>query len=35
LIFLPLILVYFTGPVGLVLYWFFRIFYAKKISFYD
>ena len=35
LVFFPLILVYFTGPVGLVLYWFFRIFYAKKISFYD
>ena len=35
LVFFPLILVYFTGPVGLVLYWFFRIFYAKKINFYD
>ena len=35
LIFFPLILVYFTGPVGLVLYWLFRIFYAKKINFYD
>jgi hypothetical protein len=35
LIFFPLILVYFAGPVGLVLYWIFRIFYAKKINFYD
>ena len=35
LIFFPLILVYFTGPVGLVLYWFFRIFYAKKLNFHD
>ena len=35
LVFAPLITVYFTGPVGLVLYWFFRIFYAKKINFHD
>jgi hypothetical protein len=24
---------YFAGPVGLVIYWFVRIFYAKKINF--
>ena len=30
-----LVLTYFTGPVGLVIYWFFRIFFAKKISFDD
>ncbi len=30
-----LILTYFTGPIGLVFYWFFRIFFAKKISFND
>jgi hypothetical protein len=30
-----LILTYFTGPIGLVAYWFFRIFFAKKISFND
>ena len=30
-----LILTYFTGPIGLVMYWFFRIFFAKKISFDD
>ena len=35
LVFVPLILVYFSGPVGLVLYWFFRIFYAKKLNFHD
>lgn len=35
LVFLPLILIYFTGPLGLVLYWFFRVFYAKKLSFHD
>ena len=30
-----LILTYFSGPIGLVVYWFFRIFFAKKISFND
>ena len=30
-----LIFTYFTGPIGLVIYWFFRIFFAKKISFDD
>ena len=35
LIFLPLILVYFAGPLGLVLYWIIRVFYAKRISFHD
>tara|TARA_B100001057_G_C22572780_1_gene841846 strand:+ start:31 stop:501 length:471 start_codon:yes stop_codon:yes gene_type:complete len=30
-----LILTYLTGPIGLVIYWFFRIFFAKKISFDD
>jgi len=31
----PLILIYFTGPAGLVLYWFFRIFYSKKLGLHD
>jgi len=35
LIFIPLILIYFTGPAGLVVYWFIRIFYAKKLGFHD
>ena len=35
IIILSLILTYFTGPVGLVFYWFIRIFFAKKISFND
>jgi hypothetical protein len=35
LVFLPLILVYLTGPLGLVLYWIIRVFYAKRISFHD
>ena len=30
-----LILTYFSGPVGLVIYWLIRIFFAKKISFND
>ena len=30
-----LILTYFTGPIGLVIYWFIRFFFAKKISFND
>ena len=34
-IFVPLILVYFTGPLGLVLYWLIRVFCAKRLSFHD
>ena len=30
-----LILTYFSGPIGLVMYWLLRIFFAKKISFND
>ena len=30
-----LLITYFAGPIGLVIYWFFRIFFAKKISFND
>ena len=30
-----LILTYFSGPMGLTIYWFIRIFFAKKISFND
>ena len=32
---LSLILTYFSGPVGLVFYWIIRIFFARKISFYE
>ena len=35
LVFTPLILVYLTGPLGLVLYWLIRVFYAKRISLHD
>ena len=32
---LSLILIYFIGPIGLVVYWFVRIFFAKKLSLHD
>ena len=32
---ISLIAIYFTGPLGLVLYWFMRIFYSKKFGLYD
>jgi hypothetical protein len=32
---LSLVTTYFMGPVGLVVYWFIRIFFAKKIDFND
>ncbi len=35
LVIISLILTYFTGPVGLFIYWFIRIFFAKKISLND
>ena len=35
IIIFPLILIYFTGPLGLVIYWMIRIFYAKKLRFHD
>ena len=33
LLIISLIITYFTGPVGLIIYWIFRIFFAKKITF--
>ena len=35
LIFFPLIITYFVGPLGISIYWIIRIFYAKKINLYD
>ena len=35
LIFFPLIITYFVGPLGIFVYWIFKIFYAKKINLYD
>tara|TARA_Y100000590_G_C15688035_1_gene1002379 strand:- start:1666 stop:2139 length:474 start_codon:yes stop_codon:yes gene_type:complete len=32
---IPILLIYFSGPLGLLIYWFFRIFYAKKLGFHD
>ena len=31
----PLITTYLIGPLGLFIYWFIRLFYAKRISLYD
>ena len=35
LIFVPLVLIYFAGPIGLVLHWLIRVFYAKRLGFHD
>ena len=35
LVIISLIATYFTGPLGLVFYWLIRIFYSKKINYYD
>ena len=35
LMFFPLIITYFIGPLGVFIYWIIRMFYAKKISLYD
>lgn len=32
---ISLISTYFAGPLGLILYWVIRIFYSKKINYYD
>ena len=31
----PLIITYLIGPLGILLYWLVRIFYAKRLSLYD
>ena len=31
----PLIITYLIGPIGIVIYWVIRIFYAKRIRLYD
>ena len=33
--FFPLLVTYFIGPLGVFIYWIIRMFYAKKISLYD
>tara|TARA_Y100001935_G_C17097350_1_gene404222 strand:+ start:65 stop:538 length:474 start_codon:yes stop_codon:yes gene_type:complete len=35
LMFFPIVVTYFVGPVGIFIYWVVRIFYAKKISLYE
>jgi hypothetical protein len=35
LVALPLIITYLIGPIGIVIYWIIRTFYAKRISLYD
>ena len=35
LIFFPLIITYFIGPLGIFIYWVIRIFFAKRISLFD
>ena len=35
LLLIPLIITYLIGPIGLLVYWLIRIFYAKNISLYD
>jgi len=35
LVVLPLVITYLIGPLGLLIYWLIRIFYAKNINFYD
>ena len=35
LVFFPILITYFVGPLGIFFYWILRIFYAKKITLYD
>ena len=35
LLIIPLLITYLVGPLGLILYWLIRIFYAKSINLYD
>ena len=35
LVTIPLVIIYLTGPLGLVLYWLFRTFYAKRLGLHD
>ena len=35
LVFMPLVLTYFIGPLGIFIYWLIRIFFAKRMSLYD
>ena len=35
LAFIPIVITYFIGPLGIFIYWFVRIFFSKKIDLYD
>jgi len=35
LVFFPIVITYFVGPVGIFIYWVIRIFFAKRISLFD
>ena len=35
LVFMPLVLTYFIGPLGIFIYWIIRLFFAKRMSLYD
>mgnify|MGYP002263924169 CR=1 FL=1 len=35
LTFIPLVLTYFIGPLGIFVYWLIKIFFSKKIDLYD
>jgi len=35
IVFFPLLITYFVGPLGILIYWVIRIFFAKKISLFD
>ena len=35
LAFIPIVLTYFIGPLGISVYWLFRIFFSKRIALYD
>ena len=35
LVSIPLIITYLIGPIGMVIYWVIRVFYAKRIRLYD
>ena len=35
LIFVPLLVTYFIGPLGILIYWIIRIFFSKRISLYE
>ena len=35
IMFFPLVITYFIGPLGIFIYWIIRMFYAKKMSLYD